>query len=348
MTGNISKHWCTRKANFETIILTWTIENASFVLSPAQQVCIASDQFFSRNKTQKWCMVVRNHYGKHHLYGVYLMVQTKQKVQAEFSISILSSTGLDKYFDIHKLLQSPEQCSNDTLTLQCEVKALVDSSNISGKGQGFRAASFCLPLKNLDERFGGFLQSEKYTDVVIIVQNREIKAHKFMLASQSIVFEAMLDSDMTENHQNRIIICDFEYEVIEQMLLYIYTGKVPKLKSLADRLLVAADKYALDHLKVMCEQALCAGLTTNRAIELLALAELYNASQLKRLVTQYLDDNTKEIMETTEWKKMIEKHSFRMWPKPSRVPEDSFMKGIFHLVSLMCWFSNVFEGYTTV
>ncbi|XP_062537353.1 speckle-type POZ protein-like isoform X1 [Armigeres subalbatus] len=364
MSENRRNHWCIYKAKFETLNLTWTIENASFVLSPARQICIMSDQFFSR-RTQKWRMVVRNHYTKHHLYGVYLVVQTGQPVEAELSISILSSTGkkqnthkfaarefphnqeigFENYFNLHELLLNQELTTNDTLTLHCEVKALVDSFNISGKGQGVQAASFCLPLKNLDERFEGLLQSERYTDVVIVVQNRELKAHKFMLASQSIVFEAMFESDMREKQESRIIISDLEYEVIEQMLLYMYTSKVPKLKSLADRLLVAADKYALDDLKVVCEQALCEDLTTNRAIELLALAELYNASQLKIHVTQFLDDNIKEVRETTEWKKMIEKHSFRVRPRQSRVPKTAFMRGIFRLVSLICWLSNVFSGY---
>ena len=43
---------------------------------------------------------------------------------------------------------------------------------------------------------------------------------------------------------------DVDSEVMDQMLRFIYTGKAPDLERMAAELLAAADKYALDRLKV--------------------------------------------------------------------------------------------------
>ena len=43
---------------------------------------------------------------------------------------------------------------------------------------------------------------------------------------------------------------DVDSEVMDQMLRFIYTGKAPELERMAADLLAAADKYALERLKV--------------------------------------------------------------------------------------------------
>ncbi|KAK2833097.1 hypothetical protein Q5P01_016986 [Channa striata] len=76
--------------------------------------------------------------------------------------------------------------------------------------------------------------------------------------------------------QNRVEINDVEPDVFKEMMCFIYTGKAPNLDKMADDLLAAADKrllaaslcpmdthqnyllprYALERLKVMCDDAL--------------------------------------------------------------------------------------------
>ena len=80
----------------------------------------------------------------------------------------------------------------------------------------------------------------------------------------------MFEHDMEESKRNRVDVTDVDSDVMADMLRFIYTGKVqnfpkllvntfisflflfqaPNLETMAADLLAAADKYALDRLKV--------------------------------------------------------------------------------------------------
>merc|ERR1712203_1273747 len=79
-------------------------------------------------------------------------------------------------------------------------------------------------------------------------------------------------------------------EVMDQMLRFIYTGKARDLERMAAELLAAADKYALDRLKVMCEEALCNSLSVENVSEVLILADLHSAEQLKAQAIEFINN----------------------------------------------------------
>ena len=91
---------------------------------------------------------------------------------------------------------------------------------------------------------------------------------------------------MEEKKNCRVEVKDVEPEVMAELLRFIYTGKTAaNLESMAADLLAAADKYALERLKVMCEEALCNGLTVENVCDVLKIADLHSAEQLKAQVT---------------------------------------------------------------
>ncbi|KAG7266182.1 hypothetical protein CRUP_011413 [Coryphaenoides rupestris] len=58
---------------------------------------------------------------------------------------------------------------------------------------------------------------------------------------------------------------------------------------MADNLLAAADKYALERLKVMCEEALCNSLSVENVADTLILADLHSAEQLKAQAIDFIN-----------------------------------------------------------
>nr|KAF6359968.1 hypothetical protein mMyoMyo1_010933 [Myotis myotis] len=108
--------------------------------------------------------------------------------------------------------------------------------------------------------------------------------------------------------KSRIEIIDMEPGVFNEMMCFIYTEKAPNLDKMVDGLLAAADKYALELLKVMCEEALCRHLSEENAAEMLTLADLHRADQLKPQAVDFINSHAEDILETEEWQAMVGSH----------------------------------------
>ncbi|XP_053698228.1 protein roadkill isoform X4 [Sabethes cyaneus] len=189
--------------------------------------------------------------------------------------------------------------------LDLQVSVVADSVNISGQSN---IIQFKVPECKLSEDLGILFDNEKFSDVTLAVGGREFQAHKAILAARSPVFAAMFEHEMEERKQNRVAITDVDHEVLKEMLRFIYTGKAPNLDKMADDLLAAADKYALEKLKVMCEEALCVNLSVETAAETLILADLHSADQLKAQTIDFINTHATDVMDTVGWKNMVTTH----------------------------------------
>jgi len=115
---------------------------------------------------------------------------------------------------------------------------------------------------------------------------------------------------MEEKKNCRVEVKDVEPDVMAELLRFIYTGKTAaNLESMAADLLAAADKYALERLKVMCEEALCNGLTVENVCDVLKIADLHSAEQLKAQAIEFINTrHVTDVMETSGWKEMVKSH----------------------------------------
>lgn len=91
---------------------------------------------------------------------------------------------------------------------------------------------------------------------------------------------------MIENKQNSMKIEDFGDEVIQELLRYIYCGRIENMEEMSSALRKAADKYLLEVLKIVCLENMCAllsdAVTFENAIELLRLTTNYKVDILNR------------------------------------------------------------------
>ena len=150
--------------------------------------------------------------------------------------------------------------------------------------------------------------SEELSDCVIECDGRTFRCHKLILAGRSPVFKAMFRSNMAESLGSKVTVEDLSETVMENVLRYIYTGRVAALEDQAGELLVAADKYDLGGLKASCEDAIARTLNADNAVDLLLLADGYNANQLKQHAMYYLSGRKIGICQRPENIEKLTRH----------------------------------------
>jgi len=189
----------------------------------------------------------------------------------------------------------------DTLTILCEITAGVCQPNTT--------TQFQVPECSLSDDLASLFHSQKFGDVTLSVGDKEILVYKGVLAARSPVFAAMFQHEMEEQKQNRVTIRDVKDEVLKEMLTFIYTGESPNLHEMAEDLLAVADKYDLRRLKLMCEEALYAKISTENAADILILADLHSAERLKVQAVNFITIHAIDMIKTQVWKNiMIAKH----------------------------------------
>ncbi|CAM0909312.1 unnamed protein product [Alopecurus aequalis] len=182
---------------------------------------------------------------------------------------------------------------DDTLTLRCTITVLEElpMPTISAK----RKREIELPSTNLHQQFGELLHSGTGSDITFLVSGQSFPSHKLILSVRSPVFMAEFFGEMKEKCSQHVEVKDMDAAVFKAMLNFIYTDTVPELDqrleevaTMAQHLLVAADRYGLDRLKLICESKLSRGISVDTAATTLALAEQHNCSQLKAKCAEFI------------------------------------------------------------
>ncbi|GIY53101.1 TD and POZ domain-containing protein 1 [Caerostris extrusa] len=162
-------------------------------------------------------------------------------------------------------------------------------------------------LSVLKKNLGSSFEEGFMSDVKLKTKTCSFPAHKFILSARSPVFKAMFSSDMRESMCDIVDIQDLEDDTVKRMLRFMYIADVDDLGwSSASDLYAAADKYEVLTLKEKCSSYLKANLRPSSACEALILADLHQDAGLKRFVQEFILKHTSEVMNSDEWKHMME------------------------------------------
>ena len=155
-----------------------------------------------------------------------------------------------------------------------------------------------VPPSDLGQHLGGLLAAKEGADVTFQVAGEAFCAHRCVLAARSPVFKAELFGAMKEGTSTAVVrVDDMEADVFRALLHFVYTDalqdchgvKQQKEAAMAQHLLVAADRYNLERLKLICEEKLCKHIDAVNVATILVLAEQHNCCGLKKACFQFLN-----------------------------------------------------------
>ncbi|KAF7048716.1 hypothetical protein CFC21_057417 [Triticum aestivum] len=155
------------------------------------------------------------------------------------------------------------------------------------------------------------------TDVTFVVEQTEIRAHRLVLAMRSPVFAAELLGEMKEGAaRSRVKVDDMTASTFRAMLHFIYTDELKQKNNkhvdvaMAGDLLVAADRYDLERLRLMCEKILADNMDARSVMTTLML--VHGRDSCRRLEAACVEYMTSDpnvyaaVVATDEYKELKE------------------------------------------
>ncbi|XP_032752880.1 TD and POZ domain-containing protein 1-like [Rattus rattus] len=353
MSGDLESKICDyTHISVQKFCYKWTITNFSFCMDGIYEIITNPVFSLEANEEVQWCLRIYpngvDEESKDYLsVCLCLLSCPKSSVLAKLQFWIINGQG-EKHqvtkilnvlrflpnqqwglrkFILRDFLLSHRHCllPEDQLILCCKVSIVGPSFN---RPEQNMTPAIKDPTQMLANDVGELWENSLFTDCSLVVAGQEFRAHKAILAARSPVFRAMFEHEMLENLTNRIEIHDIHLQVFKEMMGFIYTGKAPHLHShsMATGLLAAADKFDLQHLKIMCEDSLCRNLSVKNVVPTLILADLHSTEHLKSMAMDFIILHASEVSETLEWNSMVESHP--------HLVEEAFRS----LASMQCFF----------
>ncbi|CAM0904488.1 unnamed protein product [Alopecurus aequalis] len=173
-----------------------------------------------------------------------------------------------------------------------------------------------VPPSDIGDHLSQLLDSADGSDVSFIVDGKKFTAHRAVLAARSPVFKAEIFGAMAEATMSHITVEDVDPAAFEVLLRFIYTDVLPPDDDLAGflvemyrHLLAAADRYAMDRLKLMCALKLWDNLSVDTVAATLSCAETYNCRELKDKCLAFFveEKNFKKVVLTDSYLQLVQK-----------------------------------------
>ncbi|EMS47630.1 BTB/POZ and MATH domain-containing protein 2 [Triticum urartu] len=189
-------------------------------------------------------------------------------------------------------LEASEYIKDDSLTIECVLTVIKQSQVTKTTG----SSEIKVSSSNLSDHFGKLLLEGKGSDVTFSVGGETFAAHKIILAARSPVFEAEMYGGMKEGKAESITVEDMQPAAFKALLHFVYTDSLPDVGDFGGddyvemirHLLVAADRYAMDRLKLICQNILGKNLAMETLATTLALADHHNCDRLKEACIEFI------------------------------------------------------------
>lgn len=216
--------------------------------------------------------------------------------------------GYSKFIEKSRLLKSSSDATSGYFIIRC-VLTVIKQPRTEVKRN-----LFVVPRPNLQDHLQQMWKDGQGADVTFSVSGQLFSAHRYLLAARSPVFKAELFGPMKEKATDSITIDDIEPPIFEALLHFVYTdsilddwdnkeGKTAKMQ----HLLVAADRYGLERLRVMCEGRLRDIIDVETVATTLVLAEQHHCSDLKEACIGFMTSQNRlgDIMATDGFKHLM-------------------------------------------
>uniref|UniRef100_A0ACD6ABY8 Uncharacterized protein n=1 Tax=Avena sativa TaxID=4498 RepID=A0ACD6ABY8_AVESA len=208
--------------------------------------------------------------------------------------------GITKFKKKSELDENSSYILDDTLVVVCNLTVIAFDDAVAVEAHEI-CRDFKVPPSDLSDNLGKFLEATEGSDVSFKVRDEVFPAHKIILAMRSPVFREEFYGPMREHSLQSVIVEDMQPDVFKGLLHFIYTDSLPptihglganEYEEMMRHLLVAADRYAMERMKLMCEDKLGRRISDKTVATTLALADQHHCSKLKDACIEFINSLT--------------------------------------------------------
>ncbi|XP_047064604.1 BTB/POZ and MATH domain-containing protein 1-like [Lolium rigidum] len=191
--------------------------------------------------------------------------------------------------------------NGDCFTIRCDF-TLMEAPSATTPVQLDLAAPAPAPPSDLHRHLGALLLGGEGADVTFHVGQESFHAHRCVLASRSLVFKAEFFGAMTMKEGSpqgqargaAVPVDGVEAQAFGAFLHFVYTDALPDISHeeetwMAQHLLVLADRYDMERLKLICQGKLRNRIDVSSVATTLALAEQHHCHGLKEACLDFLE-----------------------------------------------------------
>jgi len=163
---------------------------------------------------------------------------------------------------------------------------------------------------HLASDFSSLLSSGWHADVALLVDGRVMKVHSLIIATRSHVFKQMLNSGMRESSTHTINITDMDWDVLNHLCNFMYSGMVKNSVWANDAticsLMHAASKYEVLSLLDLCAEKVAELVSVDNAANWLLVSTQLNIEPLKAFCANFVVKHLSEVQTTTGWERLMQ------------------------------------------
>lgn len=191
------------------------------------------------------------------------------------------------------------------------------------------------------ELLANLFNNEDFSDVQLTVNGSlQLNAHKFLLVTQSDVFQTMLSSEHWPDSQQKSVKLTEEDQCVphfEDFLRYFYTGSITLVTDNAIPIHMLANKYNVSNLRSSVEDFMVTNVsikgTPNPAVLWRRYAKLADVTGLEEACENFLAWNMDQFMGSPEWTETDHDHLLALLKRDDLVVESEFTL----LIGVISW-----------
>ncbi|GJN01698.1 hypothetical protein PR202_ga18979 [Eleusine coracana subsp. coracana] len=213
--------------------------------------------------------------------------------------------GINRFFPKPRLQQLLFR-TGGSFIVRCLVTVVKESQS-----ENDAVKAIVVQKPTISQDLARMLKEGEGTDVTFSVQGKLFPAHRCVLAARSPYFRADLFGPMRKKPAQGIHV---DPAIFEALLHFIYTDSLPKKCNINDsviaqKLLVAADHYGLERLRIVREDKLSRSMDVKTVVSTLVLADKHHCVQLKDACLGFMGSSLgvlDAIMKTQGFKDHVE------------------------------------------